>query len=148
MQIVGPFCPWKTVILYGFSNAREETRAREQLLPREKVSGKARTRLGPAQRTSGRRSEWHTAKLLLSVVYIKRGCQGCQGFKSANLGGGVSPCTHQRPPGKGSFNVGLSDLVFKALSLTSFQRSRSPESLAGREYLILPPSCLQAIAHV
>lgn len=147
MQIVGHFCPWKTAILYRFSNAREETRAQEQLLPREKVSGKARTRLGPAQRTSGRRGEWHTAKLLLSVVYIKRGCQGCQGFQSANLGGGGSPCTHQRP-GKGSFNVGLSDLVFKALSLTSFQRSRSPESLAGREYLILPPSCLQAIAHV
>lgn len=58
------------------------------------------------------------------------GLQKCQPW-------GFSPCTHHRPPGKESFNVGLSDLVFKDLSLTSFQRSRSPESLAGREYLIL-----------
>lgn len=41
------------MILYGFSNAREETRAREQLLPREKVSGKARTRLGPLRGRPG-----------------------------------------------------------------------------------------------
>lgn len=44
---------------------------------------------------------------------------------------------HTRLPGKGSYNVSIFDLVFKDLSLTSFQRSRSPESLAGRENLIL-----------
>lgn len=72
--------------------------------------------------------ECHTVRLLLSVAYRRTGCQGAISRLPKRQSWGFSPCAHHRPPGKGSalyptsswlINAGISDLVFKDLSLTA-----------------------------